>query len=169
MVTLEFLDCVARFQTLIAGALVFLGVIATLYFNARLARYERHKSLKLEQLAIRTALIEELKIMRIGLVDGVEKFENHEGRGGAAFSKYTVSDVYNTLIPRIGLLTPFQVEKVLFAYMSAIQFRENLELYSGAEVQEHHVYVPSEEFDSIVRTLNDYLIPHVDKAISSLS
>ena len=116
-----------------------------------------------------TALIEELKIMRIGLVDGVEKLENHEEGGTAAIPKNTVSDVYKNLIPRIGLLTPFQVEKVLFAYMSAIQFRENLALYSGAEVQEHHVHVPSEEFDSIVRTLNDYLIPHVDKAISSLS
>lgn len=162
-----FLDYIERFQTLMAGILVFLGVIVTLAFNAGLARNERRKSLKLEQQAICTALTEELKIMKIGLEDSVERFDNYEEGVSAFFPKGTVSDVYKTLIPRIGLLTPFQVEKVLFAYMSAIQFRENLTLFPSAKIQEHHIYVPSGSVGSSVEGMRN-LITDVDTAISSL-
>ena len=118
MVTLDFLDCVARFQTLITGVLVLFGVILTLGFNAWIARNDRNKSLKLEQQAIRTALIEELKIVKIGLVDVAEKIENHEEAWGAILlPSGTNSDMYKTLLPRIGLITSIQVEKVLVAYM----------------------------------------------------
>ena len=169
MLTLDFLDCVARFQTLIAGVLVLFGVIVTLYFNACIARNERHESLKLEQQAIRTALIEELKIVKIGLVDVAEKIENHEGAWGAILlPSGTISDVYKTLLPRIGLLTSIQVEKVLFAYMTAFQFRENLTLLQSDVLLEHHVQISQEEFGAIGGSLIN-LIPHIDEAILSLS
>ena len=168
MVISDFLDCIVRFQTLIAGVLVFLGVFFTLAFNAWLARNERRESLKLERQAIRTALIEELKIVKMSLVDGIEKIEQQKDSTGAMIPNGTMSDIYKTLLPRIGLLTPIQVEKVLFAYMSAIQFRENLTLPQGATSQEHHIYLPHTAFDAFVNGLRN-LTPHIDEAILSLS
>ena len=100
-------DNLASYQTLIAGALVLVGVVATLYFNAWLARSNRREDLKNEGTTIQIALTEELKIIRRALVDGIEKIEEAvDETRDLAVPRHPLLDVYNTCLPKIGLLSP---------------------------------------------------------------
>ena len=141
-------ECWAEFQTLIVGAFVLVGVCATLYFNSRLARSNREEDMKSERVIIRTALSEELKIIRRALLDGIEKIEEaRPDDQNLAVPRRPMIDVYNTYLHRLGLLKPRQVEKVLNSYLTVIQHHRNLLLYPGASIlNDDNVLIPGVSF-----------------------
>jgi hypothetical protein len=57
------------FQAGIAGILGFLGVILTLWINARLARAARLNAIEHERTSVRVAFAEELKLIEKSLKD----------------------------------------------------------------------------------------------------
>ena len=61
--------------TVVVGVLGFIGIIVTLIVNAWLVRRERQETLKQERTAMRTALVEELKILKLSLEIGIETIE----------------------------------------------------------------------------------------------
>ena len=63
---------IQHFQTQIVGIIGFAGVIATLWFNARQARNQRIDERHHESEALRTALIEELKIIRESVTENAD-------------------------------------------------------------------------------------------------
>jgi hypothetical protein len=60
-------ELIETYQTLIAGSLGFLGVMATLWWNGHLQRKLEERRERREASALRTALIEELKQQREAL------------------------------------------------------------------------------------------------------
>ena len=108
--------------TVVVGVLGFIGVIITLIVNAGIARRDRLEMLRQERTAMRTALAEELRILKVPLEDGIQKLKEQikEGGedGGVIVPTDPGSDVYNVYVPKIGLLTSQEVEKVMLAYLT---------------------------------------------------
>lgn len=57
----EILDLLERFQTVLVGAVGFIGVIWTLRTNDKLARVERQKQIEIRRMALRRVLAAELR------------------------------------------------------------------------------------------------------------
>ena len=169
METLANLDFYERFQTAIVGVLGFAGVIIALISNARLVRRDRLEALRQERAALRTALVEELKILKLSLEDGIQKLEEQDDRSGAIVPTDPMSDVYNAFVPRIGILTSQEVKKVMWAYLSVREFRKNLVLLPGTTVvDQHRVAVLGQSFAPFLEMQRN-LLPLLDDAIRSLS
>ena len=107
---------------------------------------------------MRTALVEELKILKVPLEEEIPKIERKikeggEG-GGAIVPTDPGSDVYSAYVPKIGLLRSEEVEKVMLAYLTIRQFRKNLILLTDAKIlDEHRVDVPRNSFAPFVNIL----------------
>lgn len=156
----------------IVGVLGFVGVIITLSVNAWVIRRDRLETLEQERTALRTALVAELKILKLSSEFGIEKIDNEglPGEGGGVYVPIDLmSDVYNAFVPKIGILTSLEVEKVMWGYMSARTFRKNLTLLLGTTVfGEHHVKVPRNSIGGF-HEMQKELLPKLDDAIKSLS
>ncbi len=160
-----------RFQTATVGVLGFAGVIATLIVNAWLARRDQELALQHERTTVRTALLEELKIIKRSLEEAIRTIElgEKQDKGDLLVSTDTMSDVYDAFIPRIGLLPSEQVAKVMLAYMSVLELHKSLTLLSGATiVDEHRVAVPIASLEPL-KEMHESLLLTIDDAISSLS
>ncbi len=160
-----------RFQTAIVGVLGFAGVIASLFVNAWLARRDRDLALQHERTTVRTALLEELKIIKRSLEEAIRTIElcEKQDKGDLLVSTDTMSDVYDSFIPRIGLLPSEQVAKVILAYMLVLELRKSLQLLPGASIAyEHRVAVPIDSLGPL-KAMHESLLPTLDDAISSLS
>ncbi len=164
-------EYVERFQTAIVGVLGFAGIIITLIVNARLARLARERMRHDERASIRAALMAEMKIIKDSLEYAIENIKKGEedGSGGLLVPTDPISDAYDALIPRVGVLPPEEVGKVMLAYLSVREMRKNLLLILGASVfDQHRVEVPRKSFDVLEGMLSN-LVPKLDEAINCLS
>ena len=169
METCANLDFFERFQTAIVGVLGFAGVIIALFINAWLLRKDRLETLDWERTALRTALVEELRILKLSLELNIKELEKKSGKGGFIVPTDTMSDVYNAFIPKLGMLTSQEVKKVMWAYLSVRAFRRNLVLLPGATIpDQHRVNVPIESRTTFMG-MQKGLLPQLDDAIKSLS
>ena len=122
---------------------------------------------------MRTALVEELRILKVPLEDAIPRLEEQIEEGGEGRGVIVPtdpgSDVYNVYVPKIGLLTSQEVEKVMLAYLTIREFRKNLILLPGATIlDEHRVDVPLNSFAPFIKMQKD-LLPILDDAIKLLS
>ena len=169
METCANLDFFERFQTTIVGVLGFAGVIIALITNAWLVRRGRLETLIQERTALRTALVEELRILKLSLEDGIQKLEEEGEYGGVIVPTDPMSDVYNAFVPKIGMLTSQEVKKVMWAYLSVQEFRKNLVLLPGTTIRDQHrVDVPQDSCAALIE-MQKNLLPKLDDAIKSLS
>ena len=159
-----------RYQTLVVGGFGFLGVIITLFVNAWLARRERRHDLAKERRTLRVALREELKINKQSFETNTKRLEekDQEGAGDLVIPRGTMDDVYTAFVPKIGLLSSRETEKVMLAYLTLREFHRSVRLLSGDEVTEDHVIVPEAMRPSITKMMRS-IIPKIDDAITSLS
>jgi hypothetical protein len=172
---LEVWTWVERYQSAIAtifvGFLGFAGVIVTLNANARLARRDREESVEHECAALSAALLAELKIMKFSLEENIDTIDlgQADGSTGLYVPTNPMTEAYDTLLPRIGLLSSRQVEIVMSAYLSMKEFRKNLSLLPGAQVvDEHRVHVPRDSFDDL-RKMTMNMLARLNGAMDSLS
>ena len=160
-----------RFQTAIVGVVGFAGVVITLVVNASLVRRERQETLKQERTAMRTALVEELKILKLSLemgIETIEKGKQDETTGGVVPTD-TMSDVYNAFVPKIGMLTSQEVGKVMLAYLTIRELSKSLILLPGAAIlDEHRVEVPRNSFAHLIE-MQKSTLPNLADAIKLLS
>jgi hypothetical protein len=112
------------YQTLVVGLLGFLGVMATLAFNAWLARKSERRKIEHEANVLRRALVEEMKVQRDSLINAAEgaKRGADENAAGARNDVLTpllrFADIFEKSIDKLGLLTSDEVGAVLDAYLS---------------------------------------------------
>ena len=148
----DYLTWIENHQTLTVGIIGFLGVIATLWYNARQAGIQRRKELFHERQTLRVALAEELIINRGTFVKSIKSLDANtaldKGKGAEAnwVPTYEMVDVYRSFINRIGLLSQPEVRKVMYAYLTLRAYTAALLLHSRApETGDllRHVLVPS--------------------------
>jgi hypothetical protein len=106
------LSWVKDFQILVAGVFGFIGVMATLFFKARIERDQWIDEQRHERETLRSALIVELKINKKAFS------QETKGENGAFVPTSILDDVYRSFVPRLGILTDKEVAKVMYAYLT---------------------------------------------------
>jgi hypothetical protein len=110
-----------EYQTLIVGALGFIGVIITLLTNAALNRRQHTRQIEHERTALKAALSAELSIIRDSFEDRIKMLREAPERQGVLVPLDTMTGVYTKIIEKIGLLSRDQVTRVLKAYCSCMR------------------------------------------------
>lgn len=115
---------IAKYAAIIAGMIAFVGVIFALCGNALLQWLDRWARRRHDRQVVRAALVAELKFL-------VASYENREELMAKASDYFdvpthTATEVYEKLLDKIGLLTVYQANKVLHAYLAAKHLPMNL-------------------------------------------
>jgi hypothetical protein len=154
-------DALKEFQSLVVGTLGFAGVILTLFVNAYLARKARRDSVNHDRSLIRIALLEELKIIESAFKSRVETIKAAEADGsiGILMPLATMTNVYDRLLDKLGLLNSAQIPKVMAAYLAVQQLPERLMLIRRSRQEERpgFVEVDSAVFASVKEMHSNYL------------
>lgn len=173
-----------KYQILIAGIVGFAGVIFTLWHNAKLAREQRIEEAKdaraqreeereHEREALRAALVAELKINRDAIENNLKKREEAEdgdveGTSGAYVPTDSLTETYQSFLPRIGLLSEHEVNKVMWAYLSLQHFNATLYLIGvPPHTTDRHVYVQEQNLGMLV-TMQEQMLEPIDEALATL-
>ena len=163
-------------QTLTVGIIGFLGVIATLWNNARQAGIQRRKELFHERQTLRVALAAELRINQESFVKSIKSLDANtalgKGKGAKAYwvPTYEMVDVYRSFIDRIGLLSQPEVRKVMYAYLTLRAYTAALLLHSRTpETGDllRHVLVPS-HVGPMLSEVQKSLLGPLDEAMNAL-
>lgn len=159
----------SSFSPYVVGFIGFGGVIVTLVFNSWQARRQRSDELAHDRQTIRSALIEELKVVLAGLVDSLEFDVDPRQDGQSVYlSTKPINYAYQTFLGRIGLLTQPEVEKVMLAYLKDETFRKNVRLYENeALAKGEFAFIEVDKLDAFYGTMRN-LKPEIEAAISEL-
>jgi len=165
-------DLFERYQTFIVGIVGFIGVIYTIRTNATLMRNQHEREINHEQYAIRTALVEELKLLSDSYVDRIAMFEESDQKGTAAIPRNVPNDAYLQLIPKIGLLTPKEIKLVMTAYQLVNELPNRLEFMAvkndGAIINPAYINIDNSSY-SFAAQLHKNFLGDIKKALSALN
>ena len=113
-------------QNLTVGIIGFVGVIFTLWFNARQAREQRRDERHHECQTLRVALIAELKINKESLEGNIDGIDVTRKTGVYFMPTDLMNDAYRAFTDRIGLLSEAEVRKVMYAYLALQTYNAKL-------------------------------------------
>lgn len=124
---------VKDYQSGLVGILGFTGVIVTLFVNATLGRRQWRDAIEQDRRTLRTALMEELRFLKLVFEDRLVMIKGVEAGDGPEFNSFvvptdTMSDAYQRLVDRVGLLTSEQAAKAIHAYLAVRQVPAELRL-----------------------------------------
>lgn len=146
----------------------FIGVIGAQFANAWLTRRRDDRERRHETETLRAALIVELKINRDSLEKNVATSKKASETTGGFAPTAPMDDAYRAFTGRLGLLSPAEVHKVMFAYLSLRQYYANLFLIGvPPDTGDRHVNVPPTHF-SLLTGMQDGLIGPIDEAIQAM-
>jgi hypothetical protein len=178
-------EFVKIYQTLIVGILGFIGVMATLMLNAWLARKAERRRIVHETMVLRTALIEEMKAQRDALLhaaEGSKKAKDTPGavKQGALTPLQRWTDIFDSSLDKLGLLTSEEVAAVLDAYLPLKELTSKVRLLElrvppdGRRVEygegppEGYAVIGHQDVE-VLAELHSIYVPAFDKAIQILS
>lgn len=168
----EWIFCVLQpFQTLFVGVLGFAGVIITMLVNAKMQRSQHDRVLLHESNSLRVAIKSELLANKQAYEFRVEQFnEPSEGSDALIHNKLT-DNIYKELLPKIGLLTEEEIEKVLNAYalMSELPYRVRILVGTDCVSGYKNEFIRiKEERQEIVLKMHENILPIIIQAISTV-
>ena len=102
---LKGIDSLQQWQTLIVGIVGFAGVMLTIAMNAWLSRRQHVREIHHEARVLRAALKAELEVIREAFNDRIEIINNAGTSRSMLVPLETMTDVYASLIDRIGFLS----------------------------------------------------------------
>ena len=146
----------------------FVGIISAQLVNGWLMRRRDDRERRHETETLRAALIVELKINRDSLEKNVATSKKASETTGGLAPTDPMDDAYRAFTGRLGLLSPAEVHKVMFAYLSLRQYYANLFLIGvPPDTGDRHVNVPPEKFSSLIK-MQENLIGPIDEAIQAM-
>lgn len=159
-----------EYQTLIVGALGFIGVILTLLTNAALNRRQHTRQIEHERTALKAALSVELTIIRDVYLDRIKSIREAPATQGMLVPLDTMTDVYSKAIEKIGLLTRDQVNLVMRAYILIRQMPDRLRFFHGPEeIQTVEGYLRIEKKNvGYVGQMHENFLEDINSAIAAL-
>ena len=132
---LTMFDClyqlVQDFQTLLVGVIGFSGVIVTLRMNSRLSRKQHERSIKHDREVLKTALCAELELNRKSFSDKASTPEDDQKESDAFYPIGMNTNIYQTFIEKLGLLSTEEVSAVINAYTLIDEAPARLRLLSS--------------------------------------
>ena len=170
----QIVDFLERFQTLVVGALGFLGIIVTIATNAWLTRRQYSRQIKHEGDMLRVALRAELGIIRDAFVDRVNTLANAApGHTSILIPLDTMTDAYSQLLEKIGLLSQDEIRAAMKAYLLVKQLPERMRLLqrehgAGVEKKAPFAKIDGDLFNVISQMHKNYL-EDIEAALSALS
>lgn len=164
---MTFFDNLERYQNLLVGAIGFVGVTLTLWFNARQARNVRAAERAQERESTRSALTAELEIHRAALRGNIEGIDP-EREQGAMVPTDPMDDAFKAFLPSVGLLSETEVAKVMKAYLLLRTLNAKLYLVGvPVRTSDRHVNVPPDNLP-LLRGMLGAALPVVEEAIDEL-
>lgn len=168
---IDFLD---RFQTLVVGALGFIGIIVTIATSAWLTRRQYSIQIKHEGDMLRIALRAELEIIRDAFVDRIDVLaEAGEDNTSVLVPLNTMTDTYSRLLDKIGLLSQDEVKAAMKAYLLVRQMPERLKLLQrehGTEQERDRGFALIDgDLFSAVQEMHENYLKDIEAALSALS
>ena len=170
-------DYGAMTAALIVGVVGFAGVITAQFVNAYLARRQRRDAIDHERHTLRTALLEELRFLKLSYEDRAKMIkeveDEHAQFGSFLVPTDTMSDAYQRLVDRIGLLTSEQAATAIQAYLAVRQVPAELRLLEdepfpdGDMRARHWIRVPRRSAAD-VRGMHESRVKLIDDAIKAL-
>lgn len=160
---------VERYQQLLVGGLGFGGIILTLWFNAWMERRRHERQLRHERTALRTAFVEELRIIDRGFDEGRISSEPDADRyQDVLIPTKTLTDVYDSKQSDLGLLSRDEVQKVMRAYLlvKEVPFRVGLIAHQTSESGDY-VVVDVERYD-VLKGIHEVALTEIRAAIDAL-
>jgi hypothetical protein len=172
------------FQSLMVGVVGFVGVIVTLWRNARLQRQLEERREDREAGALRTALIEELKQQREALRDTADSLAtaqtSQDETQGSLIPLERFDTVFRRSLERLGLLERREVSAVFEAYLPLprltwrLRRLEELERLDADpwrrtpfEPKEDHVSLTRKYYETAAK-MHAQRLPAIDAAIAEL-
>jgi hypothetical protein len=165
-----------QFQGTVVGFVGFAGVIATLFMNDLIARRQHAAAVMHERHSLRTALIEELQVLRSMYDSNARtcdkaqaKLPNPPPRAAFDVPVYAMTDIYDRSTARLGILSSSELGKVMRAYMMHRQVRHRIVnlLADPQTVTASSVKVPATQ-TALLKALCESLLPELDGAITLL-
>jgi hypothetical protein len=116
---MSFWDWVQRFQSAVVGVIGFAGVIITLIVNAHLARTQQDRAIAHDRQMVQVALVAELTKVRDTIKARYDSMMQtpEDQRSNIFISARPMTDVYDHLMDKIGLLDAEQIGKVMDVYV----------------------------------------------------
>ena len=164
------MDWLETHQNLVVGIFGFIGVISTIWANAYIARKQRREEREHEQRTVRSALLAELQINMDSLKTNARTLtEKPPLETGAVFVPTDPMDgAFRSFLPKIGLLSEDEVNKVMNAYMSLQTYNTNLGLIgSPGHTIPRGVSVPARHATTL-RGLQESMLKPVEEAVRAL-
>jgi hypothetical protein len=165
------IDVLREFQSGIVGIIGFGGVIITLWSNARIARNQREAAIDHERQTLRTALTEELKMLRDAYAHNAEYCARHVGKQGGSFDVplLEMTDLYESMRDKLGLLSPEQLAATLDAYLSHKQVGHNIiSLLEGDPIPSTRGVRVPDASSRMLQRLYETVVPKIGRAIDLL-
>lgn len=157
-----------KYQTFLVGLLGFLGVMATLWWNARQARAAREETVRHERATLRTAMIEELRLVKGAFELRIEQTARDSRADFSYVPKRLPILIYDRLLDRIGILSSSEVAAIMHAYGIVQQLPDRLRLISKTPEDNPDFFeVESEQFE-MLRGIHERYLQVVDEAIRKL-
>lgn len=166
-----------QFQGMLVGLVGFAGVILTLVMNDLLARRHREASFVMERQALRTALAQELQVLRdmyhsnaLACLKAQQKLSPPLAHAAFDVPIYEMTDVYDRSTARLGILSSPELARVMRAYMLHRQMRHRIValLAEPQSVTSSSARVPARH-GALLRTMCESMVPEVNAAIVALS
>ncbi|WP_070987943.1 hypothetical protein [Halofilum ochraceum] len=167
---MAFLYYLKEFQTLVAGAVGFAGVIATLAHNASVSRNQRAEERAHERNTLRAALLAELKINRDAIRENLDRVKEgaYDKAAGVLVPTDSIDDVYRAFLPQIGLLPEDDASKVMTAYLSMEAHIARLYLIGSVSGEVSQYVKLTGESISMARDMQERLLEPLGLAIDAL-
>jgi hypothetical protein len=165
------MDIFEKYQTFIAGIIGFIGVIFTIYYNAKQARLQHTRELNHKKLAVRTALIEELTLILSSYQDRIEMLTLEKCTNSVLIPTNVPNQAYMQLISEIGILDSNEIKLVMTAYQLAneLPVRLNLMVTSSELEPEQMGYIKIDNSQILnVAQLHKNFVPSFESAITAL-
>lgn len=121
------------YQTFFTGLLGFTGVIITMIANSRHQVNLQNRAIEHEARALRIALKSELVANRNIFNTRIKQFNEPSDFQHALLPSNTVTDVYHTLLEKIGALTEEEIEVIFKAYQLIEELPYRLRILIGTD------------------------------------
>lgn len=164
----NYLSVIAKYQTLLIGAIGFTGVILTLRSNRRIAEARRRKAVDRDRESVRIALMTELTFAHQELRAVTASMDfGLKPRGPIAITPLNHNQAYEVFLAKLSLLDDAQVEHVSWAYHALKDFPNRMLSLPTARLRETKTWVEPEDFHT-VHTYVTWTLGMVFRAMESL-
>lgn len=165
------LELLERFQTSVAGVLGFTGVILTMIVNAKTQRGLQSAQRQHDVRSLRTALMVEMKTNVQMYEARIGDLSQADGTHHALIPSKVTNNIYQSLLPDIGLLSAHEVESVLRAYLLLEEMPYRIRLLVGTDnvggYNDEFIRIdPNKQLDA--KRVHEALLPRLQEAVAAL-